>query len=239
MSRLEIKYEFHFPDQGTREYRVLLDDVSLEQLRPHTTDLPRWTAIDFHQCPNCSYHPDTHPHCPLAVNLVELVAVCNDLASYDDVILTVTTPERVITAATTVQRGISSLLGLVMATSPCPHTAYLKPMARFHLPLASEEETFYRATSMYLLAQYFLRRDGEGADMDLHGLVRIYRDMQAINQAMAHRLRGACDEDGTVNAIVMLDVLAKAMPHAIDDSLEEIRYLFEPYFKRSKRDVTG
>jgi hypothetical protein len=33
----------------------------------------------------------------------------------------------------------------------------VKPMARFHLPLASEEETIYRATTMYLLAQYFLR----------------------------------------------------------------------------------
>jgi len=32
-----------------------------------------------------------------------------------------------------------------MATSPCPHTELLKPMARFHLPLASEKDATVNA----------------------------------------------------------------------------------------------
>ena len=37
-----------------------------------------------------------------------------------------------------------------MALSGCPVLEQLKPMARFHLPFASVEETIYRAASMYL-----------------------------------------------------------------------------------------
>ena len=62
-----------------------------------------------------------------------------------------------------------------MATSGCPHMDFFKPMARFHLPLANAEETVYRATSMYLLAQYFLQREGKEADMELEGLKKYIR----------------------------------------------------------------
>jgi hypothetical protein len=83
-------------------------------------------------------------------------------------------------------------------------------MARFHLPLASTEETVYRATSMFLLAQYFAYR---------------------VNRAMAERLRSASEQDAAVNAIVILDLLAKALPDAILDSLTEVRHLFSSYLK--------
>jgi hypothetical protein len=32
-----------------------------------------------------------------------------------------------------------------------------------------------------------------------------------------------------INAIVLLDMFAKSMPHAIDQSLEQLRELFAPY----------
>jgi hypothetical protein len=104
-------------------------------------------------------------------------------------------------------------------------------MARFHLPLASREETVYRATSMYLLAQYFAYRDGRVPDLDLNGLAEIYRNLQIVNKAMAERLRSASEQDAAVNAIVILDVLAKALPDAILDSLTEVRHLFSSYLK--------
>ena len=34
--------------------------------------------------------------------------------------------------------------GLIMATAGCPWTDRLRPMARFHLPFATEAETVYR-----------------------------------------------------------------------------------------------
>jgi hypothetical protein len=124
-------------------------------------------------------------------------------------------------------------MGLVMATSGCPHTAFFKPMARFHLPLASEEETVYRATSMYLLAQYFLKKEGQNADLELKGLREIYHNMHTVNTAIAERLRGASETDSTVNAIVLLDMYALTLPYVIDESLEEIRHLFRPFLMKS------
>jgi hypothetical protein len=76
-------------------------------------------------------------------------------------------------------------MGLIMATSGCPSLSYLKPMARFHLPLATAEETVYIATSMYLLAQYFLQKEGHKADLNLEGLLEIYHNIELINQAIA------------------------------------------------------
>ena len=73
------------------------------------------------------------------------------------------------------KEGISSLMGLVSAASGCPHTSALRPMARFHLPLARNEETVHRATSMYLLAQFFLKKEGAQTDLELDGITRFTR----------------------------------------------------------------
>jgi hypothetical protein len=145
------------------------------------------------------------------------------------------TAERFITQETTVQRGMSSLMGLVMATSGCPHMAFFKPMARFHLPFASAEETVYRATSMYLLAQYFLHKEGHPTDLDLTGLREIYNNIEIVNVAVAKRLRTATEADSAINAIILLDIYTKAIPVVIEESLEEIRYLFAPFFREAEK----
>jgi hypothetical protein len=39
--------------------------------------------------------------------------------------------------------------------------------------------------------------------------------------------------DSSVNAIIILNMYARIMPLAIEDSLEDIRYLFKPYLMES------
>ncbi len=231
MGALEIQYSFRCHDRSERVFDVRLDPETLEQQAPEQSSLPAWTALAFHQCPNCPLETSQHPHCPVAANLVQLVRGIGGVHSHDQVEVQVREPQRTISSTTTAQRAVSSLLGLIMATSACPHTAYFRPMARFHLPLASKEETVYRATSMYLLAQYFAYRDGRVPDFDLNGLAEIYRNLQIVNKAMAERLRSASEQDAAVNAIVILDVLAKTLPDAILDSLTDVRHLFSSYLK--------
>lgn len=226
---LDIQYQFRFPDGGSLDFTLSLNARSLEQVENDQKKAPAWTSLGFHQCPNCPLDAKTHPCCPVAVNLVKMTEECGGLWSYDKVHLEVTTPERIVSKDTTMQAGVSSLLGLAMATSACPHAEFFKPMARFHLPFASEAETIYRATSMYLLAQYFLHKQGREADLDLDGLVKIYRNLQIINSALAARLRAASEKDAAVNAVILLDLFAKVMPYTINDSLDEIRYLFAPF----------
>jgi len=65
-----------------------------------------------------------------------------------------------------------------------------------------------------------------GMDMELENLKKIYAEIGIVNQAMASRLRTLSVEDSAINAVVLLDIFAKMMPYSIEDSLEEIRYLF-------------
>lgn len=225
MSR--VIYRFRVADGVSYEYAVALD--AGESTAAQAGAYPRWAELEFHRCSNCSLNATEHHYCPIAMRLPPLIAIADRLRSYDLVTLEVEASERRVIQETTAQRALSSLLGLVMATSDCPHMRYMRPMARFHLPLASEEETAYRATSMYLLAQFYLGRQGREVDMTLSGLVTIYRDLQRINGALAERLRAASKEDTALNAIVLLDIFAKGVPYSIDEAMVEFRSLFGAY----------
>lgn len=225
---LVYSYQFNFPDKDSIELNLEIDSLTTTLQTNENASL-FWTALDFKQCSNCPLNLKQHPYCPVAQNLVPLLKVAGSLVSYDEVNVIITTAERTISADTTMQRAISSVLGLIMATSPCPHTEYLKPMAHFHLPLASEEETVYRTTSMYLLAQYFKSKQGMDYEMGFSGLTHIYTNLQTINRALANRLRAAIKQDATVNAIILLDLLSQAVAWSIDDQLEELEPLFKSF----------
>lgn len=106
----------------------------------------------------------------------------------------------------------------------------LRPMARFHTPFASRQETIYRSASTYLLGQYFLRNRGESTDLDMLGLQEAYGKIHAVNVGISRRLRHVSEGDANLNALVLLDLLAQEMPTAIRERLNEIEYLFAPYF---------
>ncbi len=232
MNNVVIEYRFRLSDDKTEEFRVELDPAKLNLVAEVPENPPAWTELDFHQCPNCPLDKDSHRYCPLALSIVDIVEHFDHVLSYDSIHLDVLTEDRHISQQTSAQMGLSSLMGLLIATSGCPHTEYFKPMARFHLPLASRDETIYRAVSTYLLAQYFIHREGGEADFKLEGLKRIYDNIQEVNYSVAERLRAASKADSPVNAIVILDTYAKAIPFVIEDSLEYIKYLFDPYIKK-------
>ena len=152
-----------------------------------------------------------------------------DLQSHDIIRVEIMVPERITFHETSAQKGLSSLLGLIMSTCGCPHMEFFKPMARFHLPFANALETTFRAVSMYLIAQYFRRKKGLQADPELEGLKEIYSNIQIINAAMADRLRAITSKDVALNALVVLDIFAQSVPLSIDESLDEIRHLFTSY----------
>lgn len=229
MGSYDINYTFGSKDGDKLHYWLQLDSDSLQLISDPVSGLKPWMALDFEQCPNCPLDVKKTPFCPAAMHLEGFIEDCGNLPDSDDISLTVVTSERTITADTTTQRALSSLLGLILATSGCPHTQYLRPMARFHLPVASEEETIYRSASMYMLAQYFRSNMGEDADLKLEGLADIYKNLQQVNQALSVRFKSASENDTAVNAVTLLDLLAKALPDSITESLERVRYGFFAY----------
>jgi len=239
METITIQYRFLLPDQVAQTFILKLDAKRIELVGDILMPVPAWTRLGFHRCPNCLLNAAEQQYCPLVLHLVPVVERFAGILSHETINLEVITEERFISQQTSAQRGVSSLLGLVMAASGCPHTAFFKPMARFHLPLASEEETIFRATSTFMLAQFFRRSAGEKVDFALKGLQEVYDNIHQVNIAIAKRLRAGAETDSVINAVVLLDMCTKYMPFIIKDSLEEIRYLFVPYIKDSKNGEAG
>jgi len=230
MDAIAIQYIITVSNGSKIVFDLKLGANDLKIIADIQEDIPAWTDLHFHQCDNCTLTSPPHEKCPLAAHICAVVKRCENLLSYSKVHLAVITSERTVCQDTTAQRAISSLIGLISASSGCPHTSFFRPMARFHLPLASEAETIYRATSMYLLAQYFLKKGGIKPDIELNRLKEIYQNITVVNKHIARRVQTASSTDSAVNAIILLDLLAKALPYALDESLEEIRYLFLPFY---------
>lgn len=232
MSTYTIEYKLVLPDRQKVSYPLQFDEQSIQLMNNIPGELPDWAKLNFQQCSHCPLASETNPYCPLAANLVNIIKHFDRLMSYDDLELEVITERRTISKTTTVQEALGAILGLVIPTSGCPHTSYFRPMARYHLPLASTDETIYRAASMYLLAQYFRKVAGKSAELDLDGLKTIYQNMQILNTAIAERLRAASKTDSSVNAVILLDMFALALPFAIEESLEELKPLFSRFLEK-------
>jgi len=231
MANFEISYCFKFGELRQEKIDLVIDLQTIEMINRPVQDLPEWTRLEFEQCPHCPYQRQEVSRCPVAVSLIDVVRRFEGVMSYDRVDLEVIMAERKTSQNIEAQKGISSLLGLLISTSGCPHTSYFKPMARYHLPLASSDETIFRATGMYLMAQYFLKKMGKRVDCDLQGLTRIYRNMHILNVSIAERMRSATRTDSSINAVIVLDIFTHTINFVIDDHLQEIQHLFEPYLE--------
>lgn len=239
MSTETITYTFYLRGKEPVTFPVEIDygnDQPLYIREPSST-YPKWVGLEEHQCPHCPLNTKDTPYCPVAIAISGVLDFTRGLPAHQDVDIEVLENERTTKMQSTLQDALSSLLGLVIATSGCPYTEYFKPMARFHLPLATYEETVYRAASMYLMSQYYVMKKGERPDLELNGLKKIYNNLHIINQHMASRLKRGVSHrdtlDATFNAMVILDSYAATIQEIIDDSLTEFKDLFSHYLNNA------
>ena len=221
------RYKFRFPTGLEKNFEVVLNASTLELMTNRDALKPEWTKLKYHQCANCPLG-DAVAHCPVAVNLSTLVETFKDAISFQDIHVRVMTERRDFEAKTTLQEGLSSIIGIYMVTSNCPVMDRLRPNVRFHLPFASEEETIYRAISMYLTAQYFRMRNGEEPDWELKKLAEVYRGVSEVNKGMSERLAAASTKDANVNAVIHLSTSSQTLDNFLDHCVKEIEYLFPP-----------
>jgi hypothetical protein len=163
MKTIAIEYRFTLADGSQEIFPLELDAQTLELRVEWPGKLPLWTDLTFYQCPHCHVTPAKQPYCPLAANIANIVMRFDHLISYDRIHLDVITQERVISQDTTAQQGVSSLLDWLSRIADVRILHFFKPMARFHLPLATVQETIFRAVSIYLISQYFWKQDGQPA----------------------------------------------------------------------------
>lgn len=228
---IRIAYRFETGLQGGDAGRVVhhevhLDPASLEITDPPPDDPPSWTALGVEKCEHCPLEGTSH--CPAAVRLAEIAGEFRAYSSTTLVRTTVETEERTYERTGALQHALQSLFGLVLPGSGCPHLSFLRPMARFHLPFSTVDESVVRAVSMHLLERFVRGRRGDAPSehAPLDELVARYDAVAKVNKGLIGRLKALGTKDGGRNAIVILDALGKMTRLECRDELPLLWPLF-------------
>ncbi len=225
---ITYKYTFIFTDTKKLEFVINFDSKNFNLIPQTLPPYPQWTYLNYYKCNNCTLNEEQTKYCPVAVNLVPVIETFSSYLSYENVNLVVETPQRTYVKNTTLQKALSSLIGLYMAASSCPVLSKLKPLVRFHLPVPTAEETFFRVLSMFLIQQYLLFKQGEQPDLNLDGLTSLYNDIKTVNKSFCKRISSIIEKDASVNAVIVLNCFA--------DWIDLI--IKKPYIEEIKKLVT-
>ena len=228
---IRIRAKFHFDGGVEKVFNVALNPKTLELIVPEIPSLPDWTFLQYQKCVNCPL-PDTVVRCPIAVNISRLIEEFKNFTSYEKTWIVVETVERTYGQETSIQNGLSSLLGIYMVASGCPIMDNLRPMVRFHLPFATTLETTYRSVSMYLIAQYFRSRRGLYGGLEAGKARRFIQKNCKSKQRPVGQTVQSITLDANTNAIVMLNTFGDALRFSMKKDFEE----FIPYFEKYLHD---
>jgi hypothetical protein len=229
---MKIKYEFIFENNRLEVFILNFNDSTLNlESFPVEINEP-WTKLEFKQCKVCTLKTTEHKYCPVARNLSYVMLQFKDDVSYEKVKVQVTTEMRITEKHASLQEGISTLMGLIMATSGCPNLDKFKPMAFIHLPFSGEIETIFRAISMYITAQYVRKKNNLKPDWDLKHFRDMYSAVNQINYDFAERLKAIKGRDANINALILLDLFAQAGSLSFSENwMKELEPLFAAYLK--------
>jgi len=227
MESTHITYRIKLSEKKTEVLDYELDGETFDLITKEISDPPDWAKLEFNQCSHCPLSVKEHPYCPVALQLHDIIERFHDTRSIDEVEVEVVSDERKVVKTSAIQTAIASLFSLVFPLCGCPKTEYMKPMARFHMPLASEEESIFHVTGMYLLSQYFLHK-GENRD-PFGGLSEMYDDLHILNKSIKDRVTSATTSDSVKNAITLIDMNSTLIPLLIEDELVELRGFFKAY----------
>ena len=222
--QVNIKYLLEFEDKNTKEFETNLDLTSTE-VKYYTSEEFSWTKLDFHKCAHCTLSSEKFKHCPAAVSIADIIEYFSKHPDYQEAKCTVIYPEKIVVVEKPVSDILSCLMGLRLATSLCPLLSELKMMARFHEPFASPFYTVYRATSMYLLKEYFISQDSKKNDFSFKGLKELYNKLSISNLRMQERLKGFPGHKCQPCSMNLLSVLTVTMTLLLDEHLSVLKEL--------------
>ena len=222
---MNVRYEFIFDDGRQKDFEVDPERSGRDRELERTP--AEWTRLAHCKCANCPLSNAEHDYCPAALDMEPVINGFREERAFQKVTIRVRTEGRIYEKYTGLEEGLRSLLGLVMATSQCPHLAELRPMAVHHMPFSSSEEFIMRSVSLYLLQQYFDRRDGKEPDWDLEGLVDRNQRLQLVNQALWQRIHAICSEDSNLKALLSFFSMASSVTFSLESQLQKVRDKFE------------
>lgn len=221
------EYTFLLPDRRCITFSVIVDQVS-HQIATCPIIAPAWARLQFHQCAPCTLKVEEHPYCPVALSISDLVTTFKDTASHVSCTVFCVSPERTVIKETKIQEGLTSILGLLIAISGCPIMEFFKPLARFHLPFATVDESIFRIVAMYMLRKYYQNEGTTKDHFSLRDIKDHYALVQQVNKGIFDRIHSVTQFDADKNAIITLNSLGQILEMEIDSNLESLAHLFKP-----------
>ncbi|NUN08797.1 MAG: hypothetical protein HUU54_06435 [Ignavibacteriaceae bacterium] len=229
-TELIFEYHFRFESGLEKHFTLKVDKSSLSIIRTSLAEPPDWAKLGQFKCSHCPLDPVINKYCPVAVNLVDILDEFKDFPSYEQADVNVTTLNRSYFKHTSLQAGVSSLIGIKMVTSGCPIMGRLKPMLNFHLPFATLEETQVRALSFYLLYQYIRWKKGETPDWEMNELINIYEDIRVLNHNVSRKIANLESRDTSINSLVILNNFADYVTFTLDEKmLDELEVILKDF----------
>ncbi len=224
----KIYYEFRLQDGSKKIFRILLDPNTISFITCEKIEKAAWMRLSYLQCQCCPLNDKDVSYCPIAVNIGKLCEDFKNMPSFDKCIVRCTTVERTYIKKTSIMEGLASVFGIVMATSDCPVMSFFKPMARFHLPFSTIQETVFRVASVHLLKQYFDCKEKGVSEFNLESLNQHYQKVRIINKGLMARLNSVVKKDADKNAVNILHSLSQILSREISYSFNSVEYLFRP-----------
>jgi len=231
-NKFEIVYKFSLPSGEIIKYKVPLLKDSLLIADEAPGKKMEWAKLEFFKCPNCPLDSSLIEYCPLALHLIQLIRTFSHKESYTECEVEVETPARSYKKKTTLQAGVSSLLGIIMVASGCPVMRKLKPILHFHLPFASLEETEIRAFSLYLMSQYINWKKGKHPDWEMNNLFNFYEEIKILNINVSRKIADLEKKDTSINSITVLNNFAEYVTFSLDEKdLSDIEIFFDEFMR--------
>jgi hypothetical protein len=236
--------------KSTIEYRIaiednpgsgvtLLVDLNEDGFTTHVdTKNAAWTALRNHTCPHCPLARMAHKTCPVAARIAPFIDIFSEVASYERVDVTVIIGSRTIQQRVTLQQALASVIGLLVATSGCPHSNFFRPLALDHQPFVTEAETTYRVVANYMAHQFVRINDGAQADLSLEGLHELYDRIHELNICIAKRLRAVSGAEPILNGIALLDTYAVSIPFKLKNSSNGFSGFYANYLAEREQELS-
>lgn len=230
LNTLFFRYKFSFNDKTIKSMEIIVSKDDLSIVEPKPKFFPEWAKLKEFKCPHCPLDVNKNEFCPLALNLQDILKEFGTRQSFETVEVFVETPHRNYYKLTSLQQGVSSLLGILMVTSGCPVLGKLKPLLYFHLPFASVNETEVRALSLYLLSQYIKSLRGEEPDWEMKKLQKLYDDIRILNYHVSQKIVTLIEKDASINSLIILNNFAEFVTIILSEkALKEVEFYLKEF----------
>lgn len=230
---IKYHYVFKFMDGTSTSLEVLIDPKTLKLIMDNPTP-PDWARLTYQQCDGCPLDAAKHEYCPVGASVSTIVNAFKGYSPHETAYILVLTKQRDYSKNTSLQEGLTSLMGILMVSCGCPIMEHLKPLVKYHLPFLSLEENVFRVVSMYLVVQHSLRRKGKRPDWDLKKLENIYDQIRKVNSGISRRIQLAARKDLSLNALGTLDNTASLLPFVINETLDELEESLSSYMEETQ-----